>query len=202
MPFLEGFGYGLATMLLIGPVFFTLLKGALDHGTPGGVAVAVGIIASDLLIVGICLSGLAAVVEHWLSGPWIAVVAGVMLLAIGIRYIAWPVVFLEQAVRGSRKSMAGLLAAGFLVNFINPFVFAIWIAAVLHATHVHGTDAYAFALGMLTGIFLTDLGKAALAPRLRSALSPHLLRRMHLVIGSAMVLFSIRLFLHAAERWG
>ena len=50
MPILEGLGYGVVTAFLIGPVFFTLLRAAMDYGFWGGVSVAVGIIASDILV--------------------------------------------------------------------------------------------------------------------------------------------------------
>lgn len=203
MPFLEGLGYGLATVLLIGPVFFTLLKAALDHGAKGGIAVAAGIIVSDIAIVVICLSGLATALEEWITGPWMAVAAGLILLGLGVRYIVRPMVRMERPVRAFGRSAAGSFTAGFLVNFVNPFVFAIWIAAVLHATHVHGTGsgAHAFLIGMLTGILLTDLIKALLAPQLRPFLTPRALKRTFLGIGIAMLLFSFRVFVHAAHGW-
>lgn len=203
MPFLEGVGFGLATVLLIGPVFFTLFKAALDHGVKGGIAVALGVIVSDITIVAICLSGLVIALERWVTGPWMAVLAGLILLALGVRYIVQPVLSMEQPVHAFGRSAVGLFAAGFLVNFVNPFVFAIWIAAVLHATEDHGAGAgtITFLAGMLSGIFVTDLVKAFLAPRLKLFLTPNALKRTYLVIGIAMVLFSIRVFIHAMKGW-
>lgn len=202
MPFLEGLGYGLATVLLIGPVFFTLLRGALDHGAKGGAAVALGIIASDMVIVVICLSGSVLVKGHWSTGPWMALLAGLILLALGVRYISLPAVGLERRARAFRGTAVSLFTAGFLVNFVNPFVFAVWIAAVLHATQAHGVERIVFLTGMFVGILTTDLAKAWMAPRLRQVLTPIALKRTYLVIGLVMVGFSIRVFIHAAKAWG
>mgnify|MGYP003340062785 CR=1 FL=1 len=42
---------GLSMLLFIGPVFFTLLKSALQHGIKTGVSVAFGIFISDVICV-------------------------------------------------------------------------------------------------------------------------------------------------------
>ena len=44
MSFLEGYGWGLAMFVFIGPVVFTLLRITLDKGNVAGTAVAIGII--------------------------------------------------------------------------------------------------------------------------------------------------------------
>lgn len=199
MPFFDGLGYGIATVLLIGPVFFTLLKAALDHGATGGVVVAFGIIVSDILVVAICLSGVAALLELSTTAWWMAVAAGTILLVLGIRYIVGPVPHVERPIRATRRTNIGLFTSGFLVNFVNPFVLAIWVALVIHARNAHGDGLHAFLLGALTGIFLTDIGKAYLAHSLRPLLRPRTLKRVSLVIGVILLLFSVRVFIHAAR---
>lgn len=57
MHILAGLGLGLATALLLGPVFFTLLRAALAHGFLGGAWVAAGIIVSDVVALLLCASG-------------------------------------------------------------------------------------------------------------------------------------------------
>ena len=46
MAFLKGYGIGLAMVIFIGPVFFTLLKTTLKYGMTGGMLAAAGIITS------------------------------------------------------------------------------------------------------------------------------------------------------------
>lgn len=203
MPLLEGILYGLATTLLIGPVFFTLLKASLDHGVRGGVTVAIGIIASDLLIVLICLSGLSQVAQQWLDGPWMGLVAGVILLVLGLSYLFKRSTDMAQQARMGGRNALGLFTSGFLVNFVNPFVFVIWIGFALHASEAYGTGigTRLFLSGVLIGIFSTDLLKAMIAPRLRNILVPKGLRRVYIGIGVAMLLFSFRLFVHVCNLW-
>lgn len=203
MPLLEGILYGLATTLLIGPVFFTLLKASLDHGVRGGFAVALGIIASDVLIVLICLSGLVLLVQQWIDGPWMALVAAVMLAVLGVAYLFKRSSEQSDQVRFGGRNAVGLFVSGFLVNFVNPFVFVIWIGFTWHATATHGPGAgtWVFLCGVLLGIFSTDVLKATLAPRLRSILTPKGLRRLYIGIGVIMLLFSVRLFVHAIRSW-
>lgn len=203
MAFWEGLLFGFATVLLIGPVFFTLLKASLDHGVPGGVAVAFGIIASDIIVVLICLSGLVALVEVWVTGPWMAVAGGGLLVCLGVRYIIRPSTVIDRSVRISSKDLGKLFASGFLVNFVNPFVFVVWIGLTVHAINVHGqgNGERLFLLGVLSGILLTDLAKAVLAQRLRPLLTSTVLERVHLIIGLALLLFSIRVFIHAFVHW-
>jgi len=201
MPFFDGLGYGIATALLIGPVFFTLLKAALDHGVTGGVVVAFGIIVSDIVVVAICLSGLATLLERSSTAWWMAMVAGFILMALGIHYIVRPVLHVETPIRATRRTTVGLFISGFLVNFVNPFVLAVWIGLVIHAKSAYGdgVGVHSFLLGALTGIFLTDIGKAFLAHRLRPLLQPRTLKRVSLVIGVVLLLFSVRVFIHAAR---
>ncbi len=203
MPFIEGLGCGLATALLIGPVFFTLLKASLEHGAKGGVAVALGIIVSDILIVMILHSGLARALSDLLNGAWMAIAAGLILAGLGIRYIIAQNDGMNTHARLDGKGALGLFTSGFLVNFINPFVFAVWLGLVIHASSAHPTvqGSTLFLVGALLGIFFTDMGKAVLAPRLKSALSPSVLKKVHVIIGAALVLFSIRAFVYALQHW-
>lgn len=203
MPFLEGILYGLATMLLIGPVFFTLLKASLDHGVRGGITVALGIIASDILIALICLTSLVHLVQQWIDGPWMALVAAGILVVLGISYLLKPSSDMGGAVRPSGRNAMALLGSGFLVNFVNPFVFVIWIGFALHAEQAHGIGmgTNLFLAGILTGIFSTDVMKAYFAPRLRRVMTPTGLRKLYIAIGVIMLLFSVRLFIHAAQHW-
>ena len=203
MSFFEGFGFGLATALLIGPVFFTLLKAAIQHGAFGGIMVALGIIASDLLIVAICITGLVNVIGAWLAGPWMAIAAALILFGTGLHYILRPALDIDAGSRPYGLKAMGLFTAGFLVNFVNPFVFAIWIGLILHATKLHGVGSgtWTFIAGVLLGIFSTDLAKAILATQLRRVLSPFVLKRVYRVIGVILLLFGVRVLVHALNGW-
>ncbi len=203
MPFWEGLGFGLATALLIGPVFFTLLRASLDHGSRGGVSVAFGILVSDLLIAIICTTGTIALFRQSVKDEWIALASGIILVVLGVIYIVRPELNMDENVRLGRKNALGLMTSGFLVNFVNPFVFVIWIGFSLHASSAYGPgdDEWIFLGAILLGIFISDLTKALFAPKLRTLLSPVALKKVYRLIGIGMVLFSVRMFIHAALEW-
>jgi threonine/homoserine/homoserine lactone efflux protein len=195
MPFLEGLAWGLATALLLGPVFFTLLRASLEHGFRGGALVAGGIILSDALVMLLCVSG-ARLVSHGLIGePWMALMGSALLLGMGLYYLMKRPQG-TAPVRGLRKRDAlGLITSGFLVNFVNPFVFAVWAGLVLHATSAFGEGLYRaeFLIATLLSILASDLLKAWLAPRLARLLSPKVLMGVHRAIGVLLLLSSARL---------
>ncbi|MBI3234780.1 MAG: hypothetical protein HYZ42_12215 [Bacteroidetes bacterium] len=84
---------------------------------------------------------------------------------------------------------------GFLVNFVNPFVFVIWISVVALAKgrYPSETEVGIFLIAMLLGIFSTDMLKVFLAHKLRSLLKPVLLRKVFNIIGLVLIGFSFRL---------
>ena len=203
MPFWEGLGSGLATAFLIGPVFFTLLKASLDHGARGGAFVATGIIVSDILVLVICRTGANSLLKLHIGEGFLAVMAGIILLGLGVWYIIKPHPGPEAERRLGRAGTLGLFSTGFLVNFVNPFVFMVWTGFTLHAATVHGhnNDGVVFLGAILLGIYITDLIKAWYAPKLKQWLSPGNMKALYRVIGIVMLVFSVRVFVHAATTW-
>lgn len=201
MPFLEGLAWGLATALLLGPVFFTLLRAALDHGFRGGAVVAAGIIASDVAALLICASGARAMSGAPMNEQALALAGGALLFALGLVYL------LKRPHTGPPKNTMrkrdalGLFTSGFLVNFVNPFVFAVWTGLVLHATNAYSEadDRAVFYGAVLMGILASDLLKAWFAPRLARLLSVKVLMWVHRCVAVLLLLSSIRLLWVAGE---
>lgn len=198
MSIFEGLSYGVATMLLIGPVFFTLLRASLEHGTRGGLVVACGIIVSDALVAVLCSSGLVLAMQHAIPPRWVAIGAGVLLLGIGARYLIMRGRGMDEHERPLGRTSLTLFASGFLVNFVNPFVFAVWIALVMRASNDPSPNGAAlFLAGVLIGIFVTDIAKVLLAQRLRALISPRSLRMVYFSLGLVLLGFGMRMLVHA-----
>lgn len=195
MPFIEGLGIGLAMVIFIGPVVFTLLHAALKNGFKGGATVALGIIVSDIAAVGICLAGAIPFFKNTSNQFWIAMAGAVLLLLLGIKYIISPVLFDEKNNRLRKRDIASYFAKGFLVNFVNPFVFMVWIGLLLFAKEQYSTGKtfWIFIGAILLGIFIQDLLKAIFAKRIRPLLNPKRLKIIYKWIGYILILFSIRL---------
>lgn len=196
MHVLEGLGWGLATALLLGPVFFTLLRAALDHGFRGGALVAAGILTSDVAALLICASGARAVFGGAVSGRTMALGGGALLFALGLMYLVKRPRTGQAKVLLRKRDALGLFTSGFLVNFVNPFVFAVWTGLVLHATnaYVDVHERTGFFVAVLVGILASDLLKAWSAPRLARFLSADVMPWVHRGISLLLLLSSARLF--------
>ena len=199
MSFLEGFLAGLAMIIFIGPVLFTLLQAALSYGYRGGLAVATGIIVSDVLAILICKMGATAFLLEEGNRMWIAILAAAILFGMALRYLFRPQYFEEGAIKLGALNLSGLFSKGFLVNFINPFVFVVWIGIIGYAETKFNEHVWIYLTAVLIGIFLTDNLKAYYASKLKRFLSQKRLNTVYKVTGALFIVFALRLLFHAYE---
>lgn len=194
--FIDGFLVGLALVILIGPVFFTLLKTSLQHGVVAGSLVALGIFVSDILAVLLCVYGASAFLKSDESRFYLALVGGVVLITLGFRYFLKKKKAEEETIQLNAKHYVGFFSKGFLVNFVNPFVFAVWIGIIKVAGDKHGfdKDLALYLAGTLLAIFSSDIAKVFLAAKIKNILKPELLFVLYKIIGVLLVLLGLRLF--------
>lgn len=194
--FIDGFLVGLALVFLIGPVFFTLLKTSLQHGVVAGSLVALGIFVSDILAVLLCVYGASAFLKSDESRFYLALVGGVVLITLGFRYFLKKKKAEEETIQLNAKHYVGFFSKGFLVNFVNPFVFAVWIGIIKVAGDKHGfdKDLALYLAGTLLAIFSSDIAKVFLAAKIKNILKPELLFVLYKIIGVLLVLLGLRLF--------
>lgn len=199
MSFLKGYGIGLAMVMFIGPVVFTLLKASLQKGTHAGIMVALGIVASDIVVVLICLAGAIPFFENESNQFWIALFGSVLLLLLGLKYIFRPESNKESEKKIGAKDVATSFSNGFFVNLINPFVFMVWIGIIVLAESNYGNrySLYLFLGAILLGIFSQDLFKVFFAKKIKPFLNPKRLVKIYKVLGFLMLAFALRLFLFA-----
>ncbi len=194
--FLDGFLVGLALIILLGPVFFTLLKASLQHGLVAGTLVALGIFVSDILAVLLCAYGASAFLKSDDSRFYLALVGGIVLIVLGVRYFLKKKKAEEETIQLNAKHYIGFFSKGFLVNFVNPFVFAVWIGIIKVAGDKHGFDKNLaiYLAGTLLAIFSTDMTKVFLAAKIKNILKPQILFVLYKIIGVCLVLLGLRLF--------
>ena len=193
IPLLLGYATGLSLVILVGPVLLVLLTNTLGRGPKAGLLVALGIFVSDILAVALTLVGIGALMEQPHFKRTVALLGAIVLLGMGIRYLIAP--GLRKAGKISTSTLTGAFVQGFLVNFVNPFVFMVWIGIITAARATWGTTGslYLYVSGTLLGILTLDLLKVVLAGHL----APFLRRRGFIVLrrvsGGALILFSVRL---------
>ncbi len=195
MAFIEGYGIGLAMVILIGPVFFTLLKSTLQNGIGSGMSVALGIFFSDVLCVGLCAFGAISFVRNPDNRLWLTVAGAIVLFALGMKYVIRPTIAAGEQVILRTRDYPAFFAKGFLINFLNPFVFAIWIGIFSYGRSKFDIsyDLAGFLGAALLGILTTDTLKVLFAHRIKRFIRPDYLLPVYRVIGVILILFSLRL---------
>jgi threonine/homoserine/homoserine lactone efflux protein len=197
MALFTGLLLGLGTLLFIGPVFFYLIKSTLESGFKAGIFVALGIILGDILCLLIALYGSNEFMTRPTFVLWASIIGGSLLLFMGLKYVLKP--NLDTTVKGrlQRSSLLVYGINGFLINFVNPFVFAVWFGFVSYTKALYDNGTAVFSLVItLSVIFSTDVLKALFAERISWLIEPQKLKNIFRVFGALMICFSIRLLLH------
>jgi len=197
MALFTGLLLGLGTLLFIGPVFFYLIKSTLESGFKAGIFVALGIILGDILCLLIALYGSNEFMTRPTFVLWASIIGGSLLLFMGLKYVLKP--NLDTTVKGrlQRSSLLVYGINGFLINFVNPFVFAVWFGFVSYTKALYDNGTAVFSLIItLSVIFSTDVLKALFAERISWLIEPQKLKNIFRVFGALMICFSIRLLLH------
>jgi len=202
MAILEGFLLGVATLIFIGPVLFTLLQITLTNGTRAGIHVALGIVVSDMVVVALFYFGAIEFFKNPEVQYWLAVMGSVILLLLGLKYLFQKELPKAEEQKHSLLKNTGFFAKGFLVNFVNPFVFFVWISIVTLANSRYPTDIEvgSFLVAALVGIFSMDTLKVLLAQRIEKFLRPEVLRKLLQIIGIVLIGFAIRLIYFAVSQ--
>ena len=197
MALFTGLLLGLGTLLFIGPVFFYLIKSTLESGFKAGIFVALGIILGDILCLLIALYGSNEFMTRPTFVLWASIIGGALLLFMGLKYVLKP--NLDTTVKGrlQRSSLLVYGINGFLINFVNPFVFTVWFGFVSYTKALYDNGTAVFSLVItLSVIFSTDVLKALFAERISWLIEPQKLKNIFRVFGALMICFSIRLLLH------
>jgi threonine/homoserine/homoserine lactone efflux protein len=194
MEIITGILLGLSTLIFMGAVFFYLIKTAIVSGRKAGVAVASGIIVGDIIYVILLLFGFSEILENEIFIKWFALIGGITLILIGIRYIIKKDNFTE-AIRISKGSLWAHFTKGFVLNFVNPFVAAVWVGflAINEEQFSSSTSLTVSLTTTLIVIFATDILKVVYAEKLKGSLRPSILQKVFKTLGIIMILLGLRL---------
>ncbi len=197
MEFLEGYILGLGMIVFIGPVFFLLLSISLQLGMRAGVLTALGIVVSDIICVSLCYFGVTSFLYKTDTKIWIVLLGGAFLILLGVKYLFHPGNFLEEKKDLPSLHHISCFVKGFLVNFVNPFVFFVWIGVVTYekGLEASGCNALSYFSGVLLGILSTDLIKVFTARQIKNFLSPLVLHNLYRGSGIILIGFGIRMLL-------
>lgn len=197
MIYLQGVLYGMTLALLIGPVFFALLRVSIERGFTSGAWMALGIAVSESFVIALVAIGVAQLAETKEFQFYLGIVGGSMMLIFGL----FP--FFKKVKRRTEKQINTkaqgykLAIEGLLLNVLNPSVYLFWIGAVTLNNHLKENEMFSFFAGAITTVFVTDLLKAYLANYIRGYLTEKVLDKVNKVAGAALICFAFWLFYSA-----
>jgi threonine/homoserine/homoserine lactone efflux protein len=201
---ISGIGFGFVLTFLTGPVFFALIKTSIEKGFHAGVALALGVVCSDMVFVGAILFGS----QYIDIAPHTKVIAGVIgsviLATIGIYYIfKKATVDFKNTVPAKLQfhHRAGYFVKGFLMCIFNPTILLHWTVVIGAASSVYHDGVPNRALKIAV-MFITilivqfgmDTAKAFYADKLRARISVKFIHRLNEVAGIALIIASLVIF--------
>ena len=190
--FIEGMILGLGTIVFIGPVFFLVLQNTLALGKKAGLYIALGILVSDIAYLFLLKYVLYEKLASIASSSYFYWFFALLLLVMGIQNI-----FKKNTTQPTLKIIANsptiLFTKGFLINFVNPFVFVFWLGVYQHVVKKYDSESEQnfFFTSAMIGIFIADIARVLLSNWLKTKLNSKILSRTYKVIGALFILFAI-----------
>lgn len=197
MIYLKGVLYGITLALLVGPVFFALLRVSIERGFSSGAWMALGIALSESFVIALVAIGVAQLAHTKEFQFYLGIVGGTVMLVFGL----FP--FLKKVKKNTESNINNkargyrIAIEGFLLNVLNPSVYLFWIGAVAFNSKLSSNQMISFFAGAITTVFVTDLMKAYLANYIRGYLTEKVLDQINKIAGIALVGFAFWLFYSA-----
>jgi threonine/homoserine/homoserine lactone efflux protein len=195
---ISGIGFGLVLTFLTGPVFFALIKTSIEKGFHAGVALALGVVSSDMFFVGAILFGSQyfdiTAKDKTLAG----IIGSSVLFAIGIYYLFKKAKINYDNTVPTRLDRAGYFLKGFVMCIFNPTILFHWTIVIGAASTVYhiGVHNRSLKIGiMFLTILLVQFGmdttKAFYADKLRDRISIKFIHRLNEIAGIALIIAAL-----------
>lgn len=192
----EGLLTGFVLSMMLGTVFFALIKNSLAFGPKTGVFIATGVIICDIMFISLAL----------LSQPFadflkqykheVSIGGGILLLIFGIFMMAQSKPNMEAGKVFGQGSNWFYIGNGFLLNVVNPVNFFVWLGISSSLTiqfQYDINDKIIFFTASLFSIFFAEIGIALFASKLRKWVTPTILQRVNQISGLVFIGVGLKL---------
>ncbi|MBY0542617.1 MAG: LysE family transporter [Sphingobacteriaceae bacterium] len=191
---LLGLGAGIISSFLTGPVFFAMIKTSIEKGFMAGFSLAVGVIISDLILIGLVLFGSQFLVYQDSFDKYIGVFGGIFLLAVGIYYLFSKVSLNYENNNIMKISKRGYLIKGFLMCILTPSTLMFWIIVSgiisVKLNNRLNEKLFCFFIAMATQLAIDSL-KSYYSSKLRYHIKEDTLSKLNKVAGVIIIAFAI-----------
>ena len=196
---------GLAISVSPGAALFGIIQTSLSKGFKSGIFFALGIALSDMLFIGLCLWGFAALLENPIAKMVFGIVCGCVLVGYGL------LTFFSKRDTVSDKQREQVenrihevdkldnlspvlhrhqylnvlkpMSKGFLFNFINPGAWVLWMG-IMPLTANNDIKEQVFFFGcILVTIFCVDMLKSYFAGKIKTMVTPKVFYHVNRIIG-------------------
>jgi threonine/homoserine/homoserine lactone efflux protein len=189
---------GLALILSVGPVIFTIIKLRINYG----------LTSAFYFIGGVWLSDILWVLTANLFGEWltklvtykyiIGAFGGAFLVMLGVYYLFFKKYpskeEMDRGIRIRNSTHARLFITGFLINTLNPGIIALWFAAATNAPSGVDEKIVMFSICLLLNM-CADFFKINLAGKLRKKLTEKNIMIINRISGLLFLAFGIALMI-------
>lgn len=184
---------GFLMSFMIGPIFFVLLETSATKGFRAGVCFNIGAITADVFFVLLAYFSSFQLLENLSNQPGLFVFGGMLLLIYGIMTFAKrPSISADTTA--SKGTYLGLIAKGFLLNFINIGVLLSWLGLLMivgPSLDNHPNRIGTFFAVVIATSFSIDLVKILLAKQLKSYLTEERLVFVKKGLGFVLIICGI-----------
>ena len=192
---ISGIGIGLVLTFITGPNFFALIKSSIESGFHAGVALALGVVSSDVVFVGAIIFGSQLFEIPPQAKVWLGVAGSIILFCIGVYYLLKKADVSFNTNTPARVNRAGYFFKGFLMCIFNPTILFHWITVIGTASTVYHAGIPHRQLKLVIMFFtilLVQFGmdtiKAFYANKLRDKISVKLVHHLNYVAGIALII--------------
>ena len=198
--FFHGLLIGLTITISFGPGFIAIFQTSIGKGFLSGMALATGILISDILLISLSYLGIAEFVHKTQNQFILGIIAGCILIITGLySVVKKKTIQVPGVVVCTEKiSTTRLLLKGFFLNIANPFSLIFWLSMMGLAASNYGSrsqDIYVFFTGIIVTAYGSDLLKCYFSNSLKKHLSPNVIDRIHKLAGIAMAVIGGALLL-------
>ncbi len=197
---LKGFAISLLLIFSVGPIVFTIIKQSINNGHAGGFSFVAGVWISDFLIVVLSNVFSELVSDLLVFKKIIGLTGSVFLIGMGVYYLFFKKIkernVEEAAIKISARTHAKLIASGFLINTLNPAVFAFWLttATTLAISNTVKERIIIFSTCIVVNL-TADILKVVLAGKLSKKLNHKNIVVINKISGSLLLIFGTLLIL-------
>jgi threonine/homoserine/homoserine lactone efflux protein len=197
---LRGFAFGFAIAASPGPIFFLCLRRTLVRGWPYGLVSGLGVATADGFYAAVAVFGVGAIATV-LTGErrWFALIGGAILVALGVRIVLErPKTADAPSANGAGIALAYLSTLGLTITNPATIISFAALAATLGAGISGGFSRPAILVaGVLLGSAAWWCVLAGVAARVRTRITPRVVRVISAISGLAIVALGLVAFVSA-----